>query len=170
MDKLAELIARSEIHDCLLRYARGVDRKDWNLVRGAYHRDATDEHGEFVGGIDGFIEWVSARHAAIPFSMHLMINCLIEFANADTAVVETCFVTLQRRNGDDGLELETEVVGRYVDRFERREGEWRIARRRVVYDSSSSRPSTFVARKSGVLGTRDQSDAIFQLRREAGLL
>ena len=46
---------RREIEDCLLRYVRGVDRKNWELVRAAYHPDAHDDHGNYQGGIDGFI-------------------------------------------------------------------------------------------------------------------
>ena len=47
---------RHEIEACLLRYTRGVDRKDWDLVRSAYHTDAHDNHGNYKGGIDGFID------------------------------------------------------------------------------------------------------------------
>jgi hypothetical protein len=38
--KLEELSARAEIHDALLRYCRGLDRVDMDLVRGAFHPDA----------------------------------------------------------------------------------------------------------------------------------
>ena len=72
MDKLEELVAKQEIHENLLRYARGVDRRDWALVRDTYHDGAIDWHGEFHGDADAFIAWVSERHATVPFSMHLM--------------------------------------------------------------------------------------------------
>ncbi|MDX6739529.1 nuclear transport factor 2 family protein [Actinocorallia sp. A-T 12471] len=37
---LEELSARAQIHDVLLRYCRGLDRVDMDLVRGAFHEDA----------------------------------------------------------------------------------------------------------------------------------
>lgn len=172
MDGLQELLARAEIGDCLARYARSVDRRDWASLRACFHDDAVDHHGEFRGTADEFIAWVSARHAAVPFSMHLLANCLIEFRGETSAAVETYFVAVQRREraaADGSVESnDFEVFGRYVDRFEKRDGAWRIAGRRVVYDSTSTRPSTNHLRELvGVLGRRDRSDPVFQ-RAQAG--
>ena len=55
---LRELLDRQEIHDCLMRYSRGVDRLDPDLIRSAYHDDAIDDHGMFVGTRDEFVDWV----------------------------------------------------------------------------------------------------------------
>lgn len=52
---------RREIEDCQLRYVRGVDRKGWDLVRAAYHTEAHDGHGNYKGGIDGFVDSLIAR-------------------------------------------------------------------------------------------------------------
>jgi hypothetical protein len=86
--------------------------------------------------------------------------------------VETYFVALQRRESRaadgavDGTDFE--VYGRYVDRFERRNDAWRVAERRVVYDSTSTRPSTNHLRALvGVIGSRDRSDPVFQLAQAA---
>lgn len=54
---LRALLDQSEIRDVHLRYCRGVDRCDWDLVRSCYYAEAIDEHGFYRGGIDGFIEW-----------------------------------------------------------------------------------------------------------------
>lgn len=169
MDPLARLVAKSEIEDCLKRYARGVDRRDWALVRTCFHPDAMDHHGEFHGNGEQFIEWVNARHANVPFSMHYLLNCLVEFEDGDSANVETYFWAIQRREQptQDGSVSGTdhEVFGRYVDRFERREGTWRIAGREVVYDSTSQNPSTHHLRKMvGVLGRRDAGDPVFRAK------
>jgi len=166
LEKIDELVARSEISDSLCRYARGVDRRDWPAVRACYHDDATDEHGSFSGSADGFIDWVSTRHAALPFSMHFLGNCLIEFLDDTTAAVETYFIAMQRRE-TDGEPTDHEVFGRYVDRFEKRDGEWRVATRRVVYDSTRAQPATHHMRKLvGALGRRDGDDPVFQLLRK----
>lgn len=164
MDKLAELIAKDEIRDNFLRYARGIDRRDWALVRDCYHEDAVDWHGAFHGSTDGFITWVSERHAAVPFSMHFLGNCLIELINDAAAKAETYFVAISRRELADGGATDTEVFGRYLDRFEKRgDGVWRIAIRKVVYDSSRTLPSTnHIHKLQGVLGQRNREDPVYE--------
>jgi 3-phenylpropionate/cinnamic acid dioxygenase small subunit len=172
MDKLSRLAARAEIEDVLCRYARGVDRRDWDAVRSCYYEDAIDEHGEFCGTVNDFIDWVSKRHANIPFSAHFLGNCLVEFVDDRTAFVETYFVAMQRRaassatvsgNGyDESSELDAEVIGRYLDRFECRDAAWKVAKRCVVYDSSRLVPSTHKPRTAkGTLGMRTAHDPVF---------
>ena len=46
---LETLIAKQEITDVVYRYARGIDRLDFELVRSCYHPDAYDDHGAFKG-------------------------------------------------------------------------------------------------------------------------
>ncbi|EAU48726.1 nuclear transport factor 2 family protein [Salipiger bermudensis] len=163
MDKLDELTAKQEIQENLLRYARGVDRRDWPLVRACYHDDAIDWHGEFHGDADAFIAWVSERHATVPFSMHFMGNCLIEVVSPTVATAETYFVAMSRREPADGAPTDIEVFGRYVDRFEKRDdGVWRVADRKVVYDSTRTLDSTnHLRRIQGVLGQRNSEDAVY---------
>lgn len=172
MDRLEQLIAKSEIEDCMKHYARGVDRRDWALVRACFHDDAIDHHGEFLGNADEFVEWVRDRHAGVPFAMHYLLNCLIELTSNRTAVVETYFWAIHRREtrGEDGEMRGTdfEVFGRYVDQFEKREGSWRIAERKVAYDSTRQAPSSnHLRRMVGILGSRDRSDPIFDMLQAA---
>ena len=163
MDSIEKLIAKAEIEECLCRYARGVDRRDWPAVRAAFHDDAIDQHGEFTGNADEFIAWVSRRHADVPFAMHFLGNSLVEFRSERVAAVETYFIAFQRREADGASGIEHQVFGRYVDRFEKRGDDvWRVARRQVVYDSTGSYPSTSHLRKLvGVLVRRDRSDPIY---------
>jgi SnoaL-like domain len=184
-DMLKRIADRCEIQDVLLCYARGVDRRDWELVRAAFHKDGTDHHGEFKGVRDDFIKWVSERHAQVTTSTHFLGNCLIEFASNDLAVVETNFIailtlgseaTAHRQMLVDGAQqggagtIDVEVLGRYVDRFEKREGNWRIARRHVVFDSTRSRPANDTTiNPMWMLGRRDSDDPVYLARAEADL-
>ena len=129
---IRQLLDRMEIHDTLVRYCRGVDRMDGDLVLDVFHPDATDDHGvprspkEFLDAI---------KNAAGPHpSMHLTGNELIEFDDTG-AWVESYFVSIQTLERADGRYTRSRG-GRYVDRFERREGKWRIARRTVLDDWS----------------------------------
>ncbi len=59
---------------------------------------------------------------------------------------------------------DVEVFGRYCDRFEKRDGAWRVARRKVVYDGTRTQPSTHHLRKLvGAMGRRDRSDPVYAL-------
>ena len=156
--------------DAILRYARGADRRDMDLVRSTYHPDAYDDHGDYKGGVDGLIEWIAKRHANISQSMHFLGNCLIEFLGDDIALVETYF---SRRRVTAVTESKSEVIdnealGRYVDRFERRKGEWKIAHRVVVYDAvlMPSVPSP-PRSSSWAWARRDPHHVLFQMRNEA---
>lgn len=130
--KLAELWARAEIRDCTLRYARGVDRHDWDLVRSAFHPDAVERHGTFYGGVDEFVAWLRSRFEgdeARSGAQNLICNELVEF-DGDLAHVETYF---RAGYGISGSKVALSA-GRYVARFENRSGAWRIAAREVVID------------------------------------
>lgn len=129
-DALRGLLDRQEIHDVLMRYARGIDRRDFELVRSCYHPGATDDHGSFKGTVDEFIPWVAGQLERFDTTMHLLGNVLIEL-DGDDARVETYCVAYHRLLGQDT----DSIAGlRYVDRFERRSGAWRIADRTIVVE------------------------------------
>ncbi|MBU3738793.1 MAG: nuclear transport factor 2 family protein, partial [Rhodoferax sp.] len=54
--QVQELTDRHAIHDCIARYCRGVDRLDKALCLSAFHPDALDEHGKFVGTPEEFVQ------------------------------------------------------------------------------------------------------------------
>lgn len=169
---LRRLIDKSEIQDAMARYARGVDRGDWELMRSSYHPDAYDEHGDYKGDIDGLIQWLDQRFAGVDNSMHFLGNCLIEFAGPDLALVETYFVSRRLRppTAEERLTIGPkdamcrEAWGRYVDRFERREdGQWRVAHRTVVLEASSTSLALGGARSSPLSwGRRDRGDRLYR--------
>lgn len=179
-DDSSRLADRAEIVDLMARYAQGVDRRDWAVVRETYHVDAHDDHGEYKGGIDGFIDWVSRRHKKVEQSMHFLGNCLIEFAGPDTALVETYFIARQTYAADAAAartmvvgggepgRLEAEIWGRYVDVAERREGVWRTAQRVVVFEVMQVHPATGLPLgETWAHQHRDPSDPLYAMRKLA---
>jgi 3-phenylpropionate/cinnamic acid dioxygenase small subunit len=171
MDPLEELKHRFAIEKVMQRYARGVDRLQWDDVRACFHKDAPDEHGDVVGTFEDMITYTIKRHTRIPFSQHFLGNCLIEFTNEGVAVVETYFVAWQMMTGDETSgDTDLDIFGRYLDRFERRGEEWRIAHRKVIFDSMRARTSQEVPIKPNwIRGQRDTSDPIYEFRYQAGL-
>lgn len=178
-DALQRLIDKDQIRDLMARYARGVDRADWDAVRATYHTDAYDDHGDYKGGIDGFIDFARSRTGGATQVMHFLGECLIEFAGADVAIVETYFFTAhtlgpeaQRQYGAsaEAGPVQLSHYGRYADRVERRDGVWRIAQRIVIFETTRLALGEVPPIKpSWATHRRDMSDPIFRLRAEAGL-
>jgi hypothetical protein len=177
---------RFEIQQSLLRYVRGVDRRNWDLMRSAYHPDAWDDHGNYKGPVNGCVEMTIARHQTIEQSMHVLGQTDIEFDGPDAALAETYFITHQRLSPEAGdarlpylygqpiapdQAVETEVIGRYVDRFTRKDGAWRIAHRTVVFEVFRGQPAPAGGglRSNWALSRRDGNDPIEAKRRDLKL-
>lgn len=186
IEGLALLLARAEIHDRILGWTRGVDRKDWDLAASIFHPGAIDDHGIYVGPVDGLIDALKTRHAGIEMSMHFIGNVFIEFADALTAAVESYCLVWQRYGLEDraaravisgGVDTSDQPIdmlmsARYVDRFALRDGAWKIDRRTTTFERSMRFNVPADGPKMSpewTLGTRDASDPLMLLRRELGL-
>lgn len=161
---VARLADRAAIEDVLLRYCRGADRCDADLIRSAYHPDALDDHGRFCGTGEDLASWVVGVMSTTSLAtQHTLPNILIEL-HGDTAAVETSFVAYHLKPNE-----RVDVFGgRYLDRFERRDCDWRIAERTVVHDwSLVLRGEPFPHRDTYVQGRRDGTDPVFSLGKDA---
>jgi hypothetical protein len=138
--KLTELLDREAIRDSIYRYCRGIDRADEASLRSSYWSDATDRHGPYSGPVEGFFQWALEVFKTDARNVHQVSNILIEFLDASNAGVETYFSALQRGAAKDGVVRQFLLAGRYCDRFEKRGGEWRVARRIVAYDWVEEQP------------------------------
>ena len=129
-DGLQRLLDDRAIRDVLLRYCRGVDRIDLELVRSCYHPDAVDDHGAFKGGVDEFVAWIGRLLPRYDVTTHSLTNTLVEWhpTDPDTARVEA-YGTAEHQTAGGPPELNLTIAFRYLDRFERRDGGWRIADR-----------------------------------------
>ncbi|NIH80829.1 nuclear transport factor 2 family protein [Amycolatopsis viridis] len=158
---------RWAIHDVVLRYCRGVDRLDFDLVRSAYHPGAIDHHTGFDGPVDDYVEWVRPLLATYTGTMHLVGNHLAEVYGTH-AVAETYGTAVHwgepaadpRRNFVSGF--------RYVDHLEKRDGRWAIVERFAVREWTRSTVGTQLAPEGeGPRGRRDAGDPVYLLTRRA---
>lgn len=145
---LQALLDREAIRDCLYRYCRGIDRCDEAALRSAYWEDATDCHGAWNGSAGGFIDQALDKLRQGGRRVHQITNVLIDL-HGDAAAVESSFFALQASAVQP--EHQTFLCGRYVDRFERRGGQWRVAARTVVYDWIEERTRPELARDDRTL-------------------
>ena len=127
---LRKLLDDREIRRRLLDYCRGIDRCDAELVASVYHLDATDDHGSFKGlGSDFAVYATATLLANMEATLHFLGDSIIDYDDSgDVAFVETYVKAEHRRSDEQGPFLER-FGGRYVDRFERRNNEWKIANR-----------------------------------------
>lgn len=128
-----ELADREAIRECLYRYSRGVDRLDAGMVRSAYWPDCIDNHLNFTGNAEEFIAWSFPVMRSMDQTMHMVGNVLMTIRGSE-ADVESYFHGIHRVNLPDGNKADVIGAGRYIDNFEKRDDEWRIARRYVVTD------------------------------------
>ena len=130
--ELKSFLEREQIRDCIARLARGEDRRDAELIGACYWPDSTSDYGVFVGTFDKYLAWVVPGSPAIPVTQHVLGQSVIEL-QGDAARVETQVVSYHRVNmGKE--ERDTVIGGRYLDRMDKRRGEWRIAQRTMLYD------------------------------------
>ena len=129
------LLAQRAFQRVLTTYSRGVDRFDFEAVRTCYWPDGTDYHGSFVGGVDEFISFVETSLNRFERTNHFLGNILIDVdLDHDVARAETYAVAFHRYTDADGHPTDMWAGLRYVDRFERRQGEWRINDRVCAFD------------------------------------
>lgn len=130
---LRELADREAIREVLYRYCRAVDRGDLALMKSCYHADACDDHGFFVGNGWDFADYVLPILAELECSIHSLTNPHI-LLQGDRAYVETQWSVIHRLRRFGKL-TDMWHQGRYLDEFERRDGQWRILRRVTVHDA-----------------------------------
>lgn len=164
LQRLLDEAAVKEVH---LRYCRGIDRLDWDLVRSCYHPGAIDDHGPYRGDIEGFIAWAGALLAGFESTTHFAGNQLVEI-DGDVAWHEAYARAYHRTGATADAPAQDWVLNlRYVDRMERRDGEWRIATRILACESERTDPVA----GSGELGKqwhpgqRDRTDPSYDRSR-----
>jgi hypothetical protein len=128
---IQELLDKQAISEVMFRYCKAVDRCDEEMLRSIYHDDAFEDHGSYRAPAHEFAHNLIARKLVeTEFTMHSVVNHLIEL-QGDVAISEATALSVQKIVGDDYLQFHG---GRYFDRFERRDGEWRVAYRIGIHD------------------------------------
>lgn len=134
----SQLADRLAIRELAERYARAVDRRDWELARALFSDDAVLVGPRFeLVGRDAILRGLRSveRYRA---TFHAVTNQLVEIGGDEASGETYCLAShLFER---DGVARKLDWGIRYQDRFRRVDGAWRIARRELVVDFEQELP------------------------------
>jgi hypothetical protein len=158
---LQNLVDETAIRNLHLRYCRGIDRMDWDLVRSCFHEDAQADYGGFKGDLDAFMAYAK-QGVIFQYTMHFVGNQLVDidgdiaWAERYTRAFHRVLPTAQSPAMDWNMNL------RYIDRLARSGGEWRIVDRVMITEAMTTAsveavPDFAAAFNVGVRGREDLS-------------
>jgi hypothetical protein len=171
-----EMRSRQQIADLCHLYCRALDRVDEALLRSVFHPDSTHHHDLFQGPSAEFCGYAIELLKTLDRTQHLLGNILIEFSG-DVATAESYFLAYHRvaagtrgpgmfANHDLSIAEDVYVGGRYVDRFERRDGIWKIAHRTGIHEWETWQAASdrhFPVMEDGGKGHRDGTDIVYRI-------
>lgn len=132
------LLARAEIHDLMMSYALGVDRRDYRRVSSCFASTFDVSYGSrrftdlpsllaFIGGVERFES-----------TTHFLGQPVVEVEGDRAFALTYAMITHRSRTGGDA-DVWTIGGPNYRDALERQEGRWRIARRGEAVDWTPGR-------------------------------
>jgi uncharacterized protein (TIGR02246 family) len=121
---------RQDISELLVRYATGIDRRNWPLFRTVFTDDCELDYGEIGAwkGVDAVTDFMEQVHALAGHTMHRLSNQAI-VVDGDKAAART-YIDGLIMTGDNTSGVN--AIGFYDDEIVRTDDGWRIARRRYT--------------------------------------
>ncbi len=123
---------RQDVAEVLVRYATGIDRRDWVLFRTCFTDDCEADYGDigvWLGG-DEITAWMEQSHAPCGHTMHRITNVVVVPGRDGDRVAARSYVdaVVMGPNNETG----SRSVGYYDDELVPADDGWRIARRRFT--------------------------------------
>jgi len=121
---------RQDVADVLVRYATGIDRRDWALFHSCFTEDCDADYGA-IGvwrGADAITEWMERSHEPCGHTLHRITNPAVTPHGDGVAArsyVDAIVMAADNRSG-------TRAVGYYDDELVNSDDGWKIARRRFT--------------------------------------
>jgi ketosteroid isomerase-like protein len=186
-EAVQQLLDERDIRHVITTYARAIDRQDLPLLQSCYHPDAVNHNA--VGRVTArefAAQILPQMRALFSATMHHVTHTNME-VKGNVAASESYYVAWHLTVGgykeivtffgepyakdmqsqgklEGGHDFTT--CGRYLDRFEKRDGIWRIAERRVTVEwnaygpLSKGTPESLYGRMP-VTARRDKTDPVY---------
>ena len=143
-ERLQRLLDRQEIEDVVARYARTLDWLDDEGQASCYWSDAAIDYGFYKGRADAFLPVVMQTERNSDRRWHMLGGLIVRFHSPKAASSECYGIFAGATRQDDGTLAGRLIGGRYLDEWERREGEtgeeWRISARTYLLDWTRDLP------------------------------
>jgi hypothetical protein len=154
---------RFAIIDLAALYMRGLDRLDGALLEAQFWPEAQLEYGIFSGGPADFAAFCMAALKDHDRNHHMLGQHLIDFVAPDEAFGEVYYQAYHRVRDEAGAARDLFIAGRYVDRYERRGGAWRMAYRSELVDWVRDDPASdaMLAAAPFIIGARKPADPLY---------
>lgn len=169
---LRAMVDKQKITDLVYAYCKAADRCDTDLMRTLYHEDAIDEHGVFFSGLaKDFIDKLPEIEAPMDILHHNITTINIKL-DGDYAEGEIYMIAMHSGRIED-RKFDLLVGGRYFDKYEKRDGVWKISHRAIVADWAHYDEPSIIALDNpmiegaliGKRGAHDPSYSFFKLFR-----
>lgn len=160
--EIQALVDKQAIRDLIHTYCRAVDRLDVPLGHSIWHDDGYADYGaSYYQGLGrGVIDTICQHHVGLLSHSHQVTNILIEL-DGDDAGSESYVNASMRMEREDKL-YHIGVWGRYLDRWQRRDGRWGLLHRVAVVDHQELRETEDMP-SHGLPPARDLSDPSYQI-------
>jgi 3-phenylpropionate/cinnamic acid dioxygenase small subunit len=118
---------RLDIADVLVRYATGIDRRDWPLFRTCFSADCDADYGD-IGhwrSVDEITDFMVMAHESAGHTQHSITNQAITATTTGATARSYVDSAVMSADGTSGIQ----AVGFYDDELVRGTGGWQIAKR-----------------------------------------
>jgi hypothetical protein len=121
---------REDVADVLVRYATGIDRRDWILFRTCFTEQCDVDYGDFGHwhSVEEITAWMDDAHQQWGHTLHRLSNIVVtgdeEHASARSYVDAMLFLP--------GGDLGVQALGYYDDDLVNTVEGWKIDRRRFT--------------------------------------
>ena len=155
---------RAAVLDCVAQHARGCDRHDTELLTSTYLEGGVDVHGKAVNAGTAYAAWANAAHAETSQNhLHNITTHTCDIDGDEAHAESYVMVTLLSPDASTA----TVMCGRYIDRLQRSEGQWRIALRHATVELAFTADARLLQSKYFIAqgyehGTRDRTDLSYQ--------
>jgi hypothetical protein len=155
------LLDKQAIRELSCLYMRGLDRLDGDLLRSVFWPDAYCEYGFMNGPALQFVDFALGALKEHRANHHMIGNVMID-VEGEQAYGEVYFNAYHKVPSEEGFD-DVLIAGRYLDRYEERDGVWRFAYRSERVDFSHTRATNdpyMEMAPDSLFGSR-QDDAVY---------
>ena len=118
---------QQDVSELLVRYASGIDRRDWTLLRSCFTDDCAADYGDIGQWRSGdeITEWMRKTHEPLGPTLHRITNTAV--AREGEVITARSYVNVLALG--PGSVGGAEASGYYDDVVVRTDDGWKIARR-----------------------------------------